>query len=85
TDLFHQAASVLLPLSTHLLQVIAAAEVVWADETPVRVLDVKRSNRPTNDVPDRLNADGRHAVTRGAMDGAGCFRTRRLRADASTR
>ncbi|NOJ99078.1 transposase, partial [Corallococcus coralloides] len=42
TDLFHQAASVLLPLSTHLLQVIAAAEVVWADETPVRVLDVKR-------------------------------------------
>ncbi|MCY1037028.1 IS66 family transposase [Corallococcus sp. BB11-1] len=45
TDLFHQAASVLLPLSSHLLQVIAAAEVVWADETPVRVLDVKKTRQ----------------------------------------
>ncbi|RKH93068.1 IS66 family transposase [Corallococcus sp. AB038B] len=45
TDLFHQAASVLLPLSQHLLQVIAAAEVVWADETPVRVLDVKKTRQ----------------------------------------
>ncbi|RKH59689.1 IS66 family transposase [Corallococcus interemptor] len=45
TDLFHQAASVLLPLSTHLLQVIAASEVVWADETPVRVLDVKKTKQ----------------------------------------
>ncbi|XXF81646.1 IS66 family transposase [Myxococcaceae bacterium GXIMD 01537] len=43
TDLFHLSASVLLPLSTHLLQCIAAAEVVWADETPLRVLDVKRT------------------------------------------
>ena len=45
TDLFHEAASVLLPLSTHLLQVIASAEVVWADETPVRVLDVKKTKQ----------------------------------------
>ncbi|NRD60117.1 IS66 family transposase, partial [Corallococcus exiguus] len=43
TDLFHKSASVLLPLSSHLLQVIAAAEVVWADETPLRVLDVKKT------------------------------------------
>ncbi|MFP2962247.1 IS66 family transposase [Myxococcus sp. 1LA] len=43
TDLFHQAASVLLPLSQHLLQCIAAADVVWADETPLRVLDVKKT------------------------------------------
>ncbi|RKI24084.1 IS66 family transposase [Corallococcus sp. AB004] len=45
TDLFHQSASVLLPLSSHLLQVIAASEVVWADETPVRVLDVKKTKQ----------------------------------------
>ncbi|RYY96951.1 MAG: IS66 family transposase, partial [Chitinophagaceae bacterium] len=45
TDLFHQSAQVLLPLSSHLLQVIAAAEVVWADETPVRVLDVKKTRQ----------------------------------------
>ncbi|CAM4005594.1 hypothetical protein COSO111634_30920 [Corallococcus soli] len=45
TDLFHQSAQVLLPLSSHLLQVIAAAEVVWADETPVRVLDVKKTKQ----------------------------------------
>ncbi|MBE4751608.1 transposase, partial [Corallococcus sp. ZKHCc1 1396] len=29
----------------HLLQVIAAAEVVWADETPMRVLDVKQTRQ----------------------------------------
>ncbi|WP_233609982.1 transposase [Corallococcus sp. AB049A] len=45
TDLFHQAASVLLPLSAHLLQCIASADVVWADETPVRVLDVKKTRQ----------------------------------------
>ncbi|WP_158620058.1 IS66 family transposase [Corallococcus sicarius] len=45
TDLFHQSASVLLPLSTHLLQVIAASEVVWADETPVHVLEVKKTKQ----------------------------------------
>jgi transposase len=45
TDLFHLSASVLLPLSTHLLQCIAASEVVWADETPLRVLDVKKTKR----------------------------------------
>ncbi|RKG55540.1 IS66 family transposase, partial [Corallococcus sp. CA054B] len=45
TDLFHQAASVLLPLSQHLLRVIASADVVWADETPVRVLDVKKTRQ----------------------------------------
>jgi transposase len=43
TDLFHLAASVLRPLSSHLLQCIACAEVVWADETPLRVLDVKKT------------------------------------------
>jgi len=43
TDLFHLSASVLLPLSRHLLQCIAAAEVVWADETPLRVLAVKKT------------------------------------------
>ncbi|NPC70703.1 IS66 family transposase [Corallococcus exiguus] len=43
TDLFHQAASVLLPLSQHLLQCIASADVVWADETPLRVLAVKKT------------------------------------------
>lgn len=43
TDLFHLSASVLLPLSWHLLQCIASAEVVWADETPLRVLDVKKT------------------------------------------
>ncbi|NOK07093.1 MULTISPECIES: IS66 family transposase [unclassified Myxococcus] len=43
TDLFHQAASVLLPLSQHLLQCIASADVVWADETPLHVLDVKKT------------------------------------------
>ncbi|MCP3170237.1 IS66 family transposase [Myxococcus qinghaiensis] len=43
TDLFHLSASVLLPLSSHLLQCIASAEVVWADETPLRVLDVKKT------------------------------------------
>ncbi|MCP3105290.1 IS66 family transposase [Myxococcus sp. K15C18031901] len=47
TDLFHQSASVLLPLSTHLLQCIASAEVVLADETPLRVLDVKKTHRGT--------------------------------------
>nr|WP_255424346.1 transposase [Corallococcus sp. CA047B] len=45
TDLFHQAASVARPLSSHLLQGIAAAEVVWADETPLRVLDVKKTRQ----------------------------------------
>ncbi len=45
TDLFHLSASVLLPLSRHLLQCIAASEVVWADETPLRVLDVKKTKR----------------------------------------
>ncbi|WP_237079829.1 IS66 family transposase [Myxococcus xanthus] len=43
TDLFHQAASVLLPLSHHLLQCIASADVVWAYEAPLRVLDVKKT------------------------------------------
>nr|WP_253817360.1 IS66 family transposase [Myxococcus xanthus] len=43
TDLFHQAASVLMPLSRHLLQCIGSADVVWADETPLRVLDVKKT------------------------------------------
>lgn len=43
TDLFHLSASVLQPLSRHLLQCIARSEVVWADETPLRVLDVKKT------------------------------------------
>ncbi|ABF88198.1 transposase orf3, IS66 family [Myxococcus xanthus DK 1622] len=33
----------LLPLSQHLLQCIASADVVWADETPLHVLDVKKT------------------------------------------
>ncbi len=45
TDLFHLSASVLLPLWRHLLQCVAASEVVWADETPLRVLDVKKTKR----------------------------------------
>lgn len=44
TDLFHLAAEVLSPVSVRLLQHIARAEVVWADETPVRVLDVKKTS-----------------------------------------
>ena len=43
TDLFHRAAEVLAPLSTRLLQLISRSEVVWADETPLRVLDVKKT------------------------------------------
>ncbi|WP_342381921.1 IS66 family transposase [Myxococcus stipitatus] len=45
TDLFHQSASAVRPLSSYLLQRIASAEVVWADETPLRVLDVKKTRR----------------------------------------
>jgi transposase len=45
TDLFHRAAELLSPVSVRLLQHIARAEVVWADETPVRVLDVKKTSR----------------------------------------
>nr|WP_233601973.1 IS66 family transposase [Corallococcus sp. CA047B] len=45
TGLFHQAASVVRPLSSHLLQGIAAAEVLCADETPVRVMDVKKTRQ----------------------------------------
>lgn len=44
TDLFHLAAEVLSPVSVRLLQHIARAEVVWADETPLRVLDVKKTS-----------------------------------------
>ncbi len=43
TDLFHLAAEVLSPVCVRLLQHIARAEVVWADETPLRVLDVKKT------------------------------------------
>jgi transposase len=43
TDLFHRCAEVLSPLFVHLLQRIATSEVVWADETPLRVLDVKKT------------------------------------------
>ncbi|RKG94947.1 IS66 family transposase [Corallococcus carmarthensis] len=45
TDLFHEAAAATRPLSSHLLQGIAASEVVWADETPLRVLDVKKTRQ----------------------------------------
>lgn len=44
TDLFHLAAEVLSPIFVRLLQQIARAEVVWADETPMRVLDVKKTS-----------------------------------------
>ncbi|WNG33085.1 transposase [Archangium violaceum] len=43
--LFHLAAEVLSPVSVRLLQHIARAEVVWADETPLRVLDVKKTRK----------------------------------------
>jgi len=43
TDLFHLAAEVLSPVCVRLLQHIARAEVVWADETPMRVLNVKKT------------------------------------------
>lgn len=45
TDLFHLAAEVLSPVCVRLLQHIARAEVVWADETPLRVLDVKKTRK----------------------------------------
>jgi transposase len=43
TDLFHRAAELTAPLSMHLLLQVRASEVVWADETPMRVLDVKKT------------------------------------------
>jgi transposase len=43
TDLFHLSASVLLPLSRHLLQCIASSEVVLADETPLRVQHAEKT------------------------------------------
>jgi transposase len=43
TDLFHRAAEVVAPLAARLLRVISQAPVVWADETPVRVLEVKKT------------------------------------------
>ncbi|NPC53714.1 transposase, partial [Corallococcus exiguus] len=49
TDLFHQSASVLQPLSRHLLQVIVASEVVWADCCRARWL------RETAPFSDRLD------------------------------
>jgi transposase len=43
TDLFHRAAEVVAPLAARLLLVISQAQVVWADETPLRVLQVKKT------------------------------------------
>ncbi len=43
TDLFHRAAEVVAPLAARLLLIISQAPVVWADETPVRVLEVKKT------------------------------------------
>jgi transposase len=43
TDLFHHAAEVVAPLAARLLLVISQAQVVWADETPLRVLEVKKT------------------------------------------
>src|SRR4051812_33465508 len=37
TDLFHQAARQLAPLSRRLLELVAAAEVVQADETSLKM------------------------------------------------
>lgn len=45
TDLFHRAAQLLLPLAARLLALIASAAVVWADETPLRVLAPKKTLR----------------------------------------
>ncbi|QDE84804.1 hypothetical protein [Myxococcus xanthus] len=53
-----QAASVLLPLSQHLLQCIAAADVVWADETPLRVLDVKKTRLGYGVAPVKSDGSG---------------------------
>jgi len=44
TDLFHRAAQVVAPLAARLLLVISQAAVVWADETPLRVLEVKKTH-----------------------------------------
>jgi transposase len=44
TDLFHRAAEVVAPLAARLLLVISQAAVVWADETPLRVLEVKKTH-----------------------------------------
>lgn len=43
TDAFHQAAQALAPLAAKLLLLIGQAPVVWADETPLRVLAVKKT------------------------------------------
>jgi transposase len=43
TDLFHRAAEVVAPLAARLLLLISQASVVWADETPVRVLQAKKT------------------------------------------
>jgi transposase len=45
TDLFHRAAALLAPVVACLLSLIASAQVVWADETPVRVLAPKKTRR----------------------------------------
>lgn len=42
-DLFHRAAELVAPLAARLLLVIRQAQVVWADETPLRVLEVKKT------------------------------------------
>ncbi len=44
TDSFHQSALALAPLSARLLLRIGQAPVVWADETPLRVLAVKKTH-----------------------------------------
>ena len=44
TDLFHRAAEVVAPLAARLLLLISQSAVVWADETPLRVLEVKKTH-----------------------------------------
>ncbi|MDC0710548.1 IS66 family transposase [Stigmatella sp. ncwal1] len=44
TDLFHRAAEGVAPLAARLLLRISQSAVVWADETPLRVLEVKKTH-----------------------------------------
>ena len=43
TDLFHRVAELLAPLAAQLVLRVREADVVWADETPLKVLDVQKT------------------------------------------
>jgi len=71
TDLFHQVARQLAPLSARLVQLVAASEIVLADETPLKMqhpdkkgyvwdLHRRQSHRVSvQSQPQRGNAGGR--------------------------